>query len=509
MLAGLALALSAWAQDPLEVLPGHVRLSFDEVVLPQNERMGLLGGNVLFEPVARTYFGLGVYGAITGDRGGFFTGGFETGLRMPLTTMLHLDVGTFVGGGGGGSAPQGGGLMLRPHAGLVVNTAAYGRWGIGVSEVYFPNGNIRSMHAAVSVERTFDGLAAPGWPRDAGISREGGSIAGKRGAEFRRRGFAVQALGYVPPTGQKGRGGRVVDGRLDLIGVRWREYTPRRWYMDFETSGAWGGGIDGYAQVLFGGGYRYNVLPRLALSGGALVGGAGGGNVDTGGGGLYRIYVGVRHGLTPWWALNAETGYTAAPDGGFSALSGSVGVEYVYEALAAARVQTMPAFGEDYRWAHWRVRAANQRYIPYGRAARKYDVHSNLSVDMVGVKTDAFLDARRYLTGQAYGAYRGRAGGYAVGVVGPGYVFSGEGGWLAGAEALVGAAGGGGLAVGGGLIVQPMAQFGYRFNKRFSAIGSYGYLYAPSGTLRAHVVDISVSYAFATLHRAPRPGQGE
>ena len=64
------------------------------------------------------YGGMTLYGAASGRRGGFFTGGYTLGIESHLTDKLFLDAGGYVGAGGGGAAAQGGGLMIRPHIGL-------------------------------------------------------------------------------------------------------------------------------------------------------------------------------------------------------------------------------------------------------------------------------------------------------------------------------------------------------------------------------------------------------
>ena len=60
-----------------------------------------------------------MYGAASGQRGGFFTIGAEGALCTRLYGPLDLVAGLYVGGGGGAAAPQGGGLMLRPHVDLM------------------------------------------------------------------------------------------------------------------------------------------------------------------------------------------------------------------------------------------------------------------------------------------------------------------------------------------------------------------------------------------------------
>ena len=90
------------------------------------------------------YGGITLYGAATGRRGGFFTGGYTVGLEHKLTDNWILDAGYYVGAGGGGAAAQGGGLMIRPHIGLKYDLS-WTALGLNYSYVDFPNGILPAM----------------------------------------------------------------------------------------------------------------------------------------------------------------------------------------------------------------------------------------------------------------------------------------------------------------------------------------------------------------------------
>ena len=162
LLLSLMLFLPGHLAAGILLVDNRVRAGYEELTLPGNEKLGLLGLGYLFDSQldehASFYYGLGVYSAVSGQRGGFFTGGGEFGLRY-RTGRLVLDGGLFVGGGGGGAAPQGGGLMLRPHAGALYD---FGRFSLGLeySLVSFPNGNIDSDQFALVTEFSFQSVFA-------------------------------------------------------------------------------------------------------------------------------------------------------------------------------------------------------------------------------------------------------------------------------------------------------------------------------------------------------------
>ena len=55
------------------------------------------------------YAGVGIYGAISGERGGFFTLGINAGIKKYFSDKFYVDAGFHFGGGGGAAALDGGG----------------------------------------------------------------------------------------------------------------------------------------------------------------------------------------------------------------------------------------------------------------------------------------------------------------------------------------------------------------------------------------------------------------
>ncbi|NIQ94864.1 MAG: hypothetical protein GWO11_03910 [Desulfuromonadales bacterium] len=103
-----------------------------------------------------------------------------------------------------------------------------------------------------------------------------------------------------------------------------------------------------------------------------------------------------------------------------------------------------------------------------------------------------------YFVGQAAGAYEGDAGGYASGLVGPGYQWNLSPGSVFAfrSEILLGAGGGGGLDVGGGMVVQPAVGLSYCPTSSVSAGLTLGHIFAPDGNLDSHLIGLHVSTPF-------------
>ena len=77
---------------------GFVKLDFLSIAMPEHPilieepNMGFTGIHYLLD-FNRFYAGLGMYGTVSGIRGGFFTLGIDAGFKTKLTNQLFLDTG--------------------------------------------------------------------------------------------------------------------------------------------------------------------------------------------------------------------------------------------------------------------------------------------------------------------------------------------------------------------------------------------------------------------------------
>ena len=123
---------------------GRVRVSFEDIPVSATEDMGTMGVHYDVKPFGNSdvYMGIGGYGALTGDRGGFFTGGVTLGYHRYIADDvidgLAIDAGLFAGGGGGAGAFPGGGLMLRSHL-MLEQEIGDVALRIGMVNTQFPN----------------------------------------------------------------------------------------------------------------------------------------------------------------------------------------------------------------------------------------------------------------------------------------------------------------------------------------------------------------------------------
>lgn len=134
----------------LDSLPISFTLGIENLRLPGGENLGLAGGTLLFGIGGDWSLGPAVYGAATGQRGGFLVGGIALQRRFVLGQGFSVAADLFAGGGGGGAAPVGSGLMLRPAVTLYKDLTPSTQLGLSWSYVSFPSGQIDSAQLGLA-----------------------------------------------------------------------------------------------------------------------------------------------------------------------------------------------------------------------------------------------------------------------------------------------------------------------------------------------------------------------
>ena len=470
---GLALAQAGtgigWTEKP-----AFGRIGYETVDLPGGEKMGLVGLSYLVQPTEGLCIGPAVYGAASGQRGGFFTIGAEAALCTRVYGPLNVVAGVYAGGGGGAAAPQGGGLMLRPHVDLLWDFGPL-RAGVSWSKVYFPNGDIDSDQVGfiLDVPMSFGYLPA-------GLSSTA-SWGGQRGGMGFDRVLAV-AGAYAPRGNSLGISGAPLPSHIGYVGARAEAQLWPALYLGLEANGAASGGVDGYAEIL---GTLGTDVPLgdsgVRFGGRVAFGMGGGGDIDTGGGLLGKVALDLNVPLSRDFSLGLEAGWASAPQGDFSAPFASLALRWALDPLPG--VAPVPVRQE---WS-----AGAEMFFD---AARKNG--SERDMQSVSFKYSRFVGNILYLSGQVQSAYQGGAGGFTVGLFGIGGLWRSGDGLLAGAELLAGKAGGGGVDTGSGAVVKPMAYVGWELSPAASLRLGAGWIDAPNGQLSSPVLDLSVVFAF-------------
>jgi len=498
----IAVLLLFWASSAMceggagiETTGGVARMTFEQVSLPGGEDMGLAGGAFMYEAGKGFSVGPGVFGAATGERGGFITLGLSGEYEKEINDRFSIAAGLFIGAGGGrgGYTLSGGGLMLRPHAGITLNLRDLVHIGVGISRVEFPDGSIGSTQPYVAAELPFEILIERGWP-DA--PHQAGATTARLPSSEREIGLVYRR--YEIPSNIRTTSGANQHGTIGLVGARWNSYTGEHVFLKIESLGALQGESNGFMQILLGGGYRVSLADRthLKLSGGVGVGG--GGAVDTGGGFLVDGELALQQYLTDAIYLAATGGYVDAPDGSFHAATIGLHLGLGYKVPTVVRGAAYnPAALSGYGRGRFRIRTAHQTYL-HGGSDTWRSHHSDRNVNSLGIQLDYFPARTLYLTGQGLAAYGGgNAGAYMKGLVGAGlHQPLGSTPVFIDLEALAGAAGGGGMAVGGGFVWQVNAGFGIDLTDALSLMATIGRIDAPGGDFEATVVGVSLGFRF-------------
>ncbi|MDR7269502.1 hypothetical protein J2X20_002131 [Pelomonas saccharophila] len=470
--------------------PAAIESSWTRMKMPDGGRTAFASISYLMALDDDWGFGPGVYGAAKGNYGGIFTVGFTGQRRWRLNSNTHLAASLYVGAGGGLSTQQlrfGGGLMLRPELSLRTEVGAW-YTGVGLSQIRFPSGNVKS---GVGLSFTLG--------RAMSFASFSPDDAGRRGRASQRTGLQFDEVslmgGYESPRSVSiDRNGERRTRRVGKAGAELRQYIVDGSWWGIEAAGGAQGGADGYMEVLGQIGQDWALgSPRLRVGGQVGVGLAGGGNLDTGSGLLLRAGPTLRW-ITPWGpSLRLDAGLTHAPQGNYSA-------RFVRAAISMPLDQTPVLYADD-SGGTVRVQqlGASVMHLPRVRFKDgRREAVSHLAINMSREFTLSL-----YGTAQAGSAAAGHAGAYSFGLIGLGVqsapLWSGM---RVGAEWLVGAAGGGGVQVGGGAVTQAELWAQWRVGERLrlrTGLGEFR-------TMRGHnqstpVIHVGLNYAFGTLQR--------
>ncbi len=479
--------------EPITWRNRTLRFSFEDIDMPDaGENMGLYSIGAYDRLTPWLYGGVTLYGAATGRRGGFFTGGYTLGFEYELTDNWILDAGGYVGAGGGGAAAQGGGLMLRPHIGLKYDFG-WSLLGLNYSNIDFPNGDISSDTIALSLDIPFSSPSL-NWKDDGMTAADyfGDDISN---VSRHRSHLAARVRTYYPTSGSKTNSGRSLDDSLGLVGVDYSYFLNENWFTTFETAGAASGGVGGYAELLAGLGYRLPLTKddRLAMLPSLTIGGAGGGDVDTGGGFVARANLGLEYRFSSDISMIMDAGHLTSPDGNFDTSYVGLNLAYVMETFAQDQKGAYLTETDLVQTNKWRFRPSHQWYFD---AQRKGG--SARDMQLLGGKIDWMGGDWWYLTGQGLSAYEGGAGGYSEGHWGIGFLGPNWKNCQIFGEMLIGAGGGGGVDSGSALLYKPSIGLEYILNDDFSLQTGIGKVISKEGNLDANTLDVSLVWRFGT-----------
>lgn len=424
------------------------------------------------------HFGQTLYSAAAGDAGGLFVGGFALAKRWQVGNKTQLELGGFIGGGGGAALVGGDGLMTRAHISLRRQLFGNFSGNLGLSYVDISGSPISTPALSFGLSRNTDFAFAGGY-LDSGVTSGRVLLAAK------------PLIKQFHTSGNRTRSGRALK-TMTLVGVEasFAASPSARRETFIQATGAVAGDGEGYADIQVG--YRWKTSAKgLRAFADIATGFGGGGDVDTGGGLLVSAGAGVAIPIARGFELEFGAQATTAVDGDLDAI--------------APYVRTSLTFGAKNRayqtQHHWQLSMGMSLQSP-NTGFRKPGVLATASPALVETSVDLFVGKHLYLTGNAQTVAGGHAGGYAIGLMGLGYEFPLSKRWNVSVEGMLGAAGGGGIDTGGGLVAAAKLELDYAINDKVALSAGIGKMETLRGNGGAKPVTfhLGLKTRFTTFH---------
>lgn len=492
-------SLMGFSQEKYQVekLSSRIRFSGDLIHMPNEPNIGFLGHGYevfgLLPHQKNIYFGVNSYSALTGIRSGFIVFGVSGGMQRPLVKdWLSYDLGLFLGGGGGSGAPDGGGLMVRPHLDLQADIHKKVSLRAGVAVITFPTGAINSFNFTVGAAINADTYLA----NTVDTVKKGSTASVFNHIE-------ISALSSNLFNYKKGPLKSDVDVNknaptISLLGATVKSGFDHHFYGMLKLGGGFIGEVDGFMMLLSGIGYQLPITKWLSVDARGLVGGAGGGNVQFGGGFATQIEAGLGFNFSDY-LLSVNMGNTYAPNGNFESnhLDISIGKRFkFYKNLKNNSVSLVEK--DDLKKEDFTFSTFNRAYFSGNKkdkSGRIYDTVFN----SLGFELERKLNENISIVGATIWAYQGNYGAYAEGWFGLQYYYHLNSTWRATAKGLFGAGGGGDINLGGGMIYQYTIGVEKEINKRWSFVANTGQVRAVDGNFTPFLLDVGVKLNISQL----------
>ena len=480
-------------------LKNSIRLNLTTIEMPNNvfpnieDIMGLmsLDYNILLNEWL--YIGSGMKAAITGDQGGLFTLGVETGISKKLYKSLYFDTNIYFGGGGGYRYLVNDGGLINPNIGIKLKNKNYSI-GLQYSYVNFYSGEIKSNSISVFAEVPI--ILRMANYREAlktFIAKDYESVnlwnkaATKTAQQIR--------FDFLLPIGNSKRdNGTPIEETLYAIGFEYQKYINEKTFTFVHTDAVYKGLRAGFMDLFFGIGGNLtedkliNLFCKLGL-------GAAGGRIAPEGGLMIYPSTGMDVKISKSFLLSVHGGFYHALDGDLQAYTTGFGIKYV--GLNGGIHMNNGTLYNQYTTKGIRVTAENQTYFD----VLKTDAPT-ATLQMLALKLNYDLSKYIYTTSEASFAYDGESGGYAHGLIGLGIksptflkekleVFS---------EIAGGAAGGAGIDTGEGIVIRPLIGMSYFLTDTFALSASRGKIIAPFGNMDSTNINIGVSFRLSILN---------
>ena len=434
----------------------------------------------------RFYVGLGMYGAVTGERGGFFTLGLNAGYKLPVLKKLLIDSGIHFGGGGGASTPDGGGAFILPHVNLELKLKNFSLT-TGYSYInFFDRGEIRShqLNASIQIPLKMNYASSD-------AAQNIFDLKDLQKSSWNREPLRVAVITHLNNLSLKR--GELKGRTIRLAGFEFDTYMNKNTFLFIKLDGAYHGIRAGYMDILLGGGYHLSFNnQKTNIIGKFGIGAGGGGGVDSKGGFLIYPDVSIEQHLANNIYASVNTGLLMSPNSHFKSTNWGLGLKYYLKANGVEGVssESKPIFKG--------IEVIVKQDLYLGAARIKNPDNDLYSI---ALQLNYQLNKNLYLAGQTAFANFRDGGAYAEGIVGAGIQtnYFGENKYNFFIQNLAGAAGGGGVNTEQGAIIKPSLGMNYRVNSELAIRGAVGYIKSIAGGVSSATINIGVNYQLAFL----------
>ena len=426
---------------------------------------------------------------MSGIRPGLITLGMSAGWCPQIfNNGFYLDVGGFVGGGGGGGADDGGGLILRPH---LVLEKRFGNMGLrlGVSRIDFPSGSITGNQVNVGVSFSGKNYFKVNDSSYGFVASEKLDTNKLRVAMVGTQYFNL-AEGSVPSKPE-------VD-KVGLVGMQIERSFSDYAYGILKLNGAFSGGTDGYMSIFLGAGGKLPVVRnRVHVEGRLLFGPTGGGGIESGGGATAQAEIGLSVLFGKGYDLKVMTGKTFSPWGPFEANHVEIGVGKSFDRLFPSKLpKGTTEFNVDaaeYSVNHMAFSVYNRTYFPPNKNDKSGKPYLS-SFNSLGFEIQKFIGERFSINGGTVWAYQGDYGAYAEGLLGATYHQPIHEKWNLTIKGMFGAAGGGNLDLGAGLLFEYALGIERSLNKDWDLFLNAGQTQPFEGNFTPFSIDFGLKF---------------
>lgn len=483
-------------------LKNKIRLNYilidqpvNKVNYPLEPKMGFIGLNYNIPINDWLYTGAGFHTAITGDQGGLFTLGVNLGVNLPIYKNLYFDANVHFGGGGGYRTLVNGGGILFPNAGLQYKTDKFS-FGVQYGYMNFFTGIQKDDNISFFIE-------IPTTVRVASYENANKTFAVRSHNKPAVKSVQQVTFDYFFPRGNSRSDASTnpryhqIDHTLSILGFEYQRYLTPTTFIYAHVDAMYAGLTAGFMDLFFGVGKNLELTNRINLFGKFGMGAAGGRIFPEGGLTMYPS-VGADIRITDKFGLSGHAGYHKALGGiaSFEALTAGFSLKY-YGLSGGTKDPFTDEEITEIKTQGISLGVQNQTYFD---VAKFGITDSNLQLIALKVKYD--LNHRFYLAGEASFAYEGKSGGYAHGIFGFGVksnkFFNDKfSGFL---ELSAGAAGGGRVDSGEGILVRPTVGINYHATKDFSFNVSGGHMISPWGNVSSSNINIGLTYSFSLLN---------